>query len=197
ASIKTQQAIAAATLKNLNLDRSQIDKLKKVAYRDLIAAGNAALQSVAKENGRQNLSWDVIADDQYVMREFCDWAADIPLIAGTVFSEFFGNLSKGDGRKNEWSAKEVDEHLTTEYGDKKSEIVAEFKKAFPRKRVQDVLYYASTNRTGVKGTLARKLEHGKIPVWNYLFAYEYPVNGGITAFHCSEIAFAFHHLIEP
>ena len=101
ASIKTQQAIAAATLRNLNLDGSQIDKFKKVAYPELIAAGTAALQSVAREQGR--VSWDVIADDQYVMREFCDWAASIPLMAGTVFSEFFGNLSKGDGRKNEWS----------------------------------------------------------------------------------------------
>ncbi|MDE3197468.1 MAG: carboxylesterase family protein, partial [Acidobacteriota bacterium] len=27
--------------------------------------------------------------------------------------------------------------------------------------------------------------------------YEYPVNGGVTAFHCSEIAFAFHALNEP
>ena len=197
ASIKTQQMIAAATLKNLNLDGGQIDKLKKVAYRDLIAAGAAALQSVAKEAGRQNLTWEVIADDQYVMREFCDWAGTIPLIAGTVFSEFFGNLSKGDGRKNEWSPKEIDEHLTAEYGDKKAEIAAEFRKAFPRKKVQDVLYFASTSRTGVKQTLARKLEQGKTPVWNYLFAYEYPVNGGVTAFHCSEIAFAFHNLSEP
>ena len=196
ASIKTQQMIAAATLRNLNLDGGQIDRLKKVAYRELIAAGNSALQSVAKDQGRQNLSWDVIADDQYVMREFCDWAAAIPLMAGTVFSEFFGNLTKGGG-KNEWSQKEIDDHLATEYGDKKSEIAAEFKKAFPRKKVQDVLYFASTSRTGVKQTLARKLEQGKTPVWNYLFAYEYPVNGGITAFHCSEIAFAFHNLSEP
>ena len=197
ASIKTQQMIAAATLKNLNLDGGQIDRLKKVGYRDLIAAGTAALQSVAKDLNRQNLSWDVIADDQYVMREFCDWAAAIPLMAGTVFSEFFGNLTKGDGRKNEWNQKEIDEHLTTEYGDKKSEIAVEFKKDFPRKKVQDVLYFASTTRTAVKTTLARKLEQAKTPVWNYLFAYEYPVDGGITAFHCSEIVFAFHNLSEP
>lgn len=197
ASIKTQQAVAAATLQNLNLDGSQIDKLKKVAYGDLLAAGTAALRSVAKEQGRQNLSWDVIADDQYVMREFCDWAATIPLMAGTVFSEFFGNLVKGDGRKNEWSRKEIDEHLTAEYGAKQEQIATEFKKAFPRKKVQDVLYFASTTRTSVKQTLARKLEQGKAPVWNYLFAYEYPVNGGITAFHCSEITFAFHNVREP
>ena len=45
--------------------------------------------------------------------------------------------------------------------------------------------------------LARKLEKSKAPVYNYIFTYEYPVNGGITAFHCSEIAFAFHALSEP
>ena len=45
--------------------------------------------------------------------------------------------------------------------------------------------------------LARKLEKGKTPVYNYIFAWEYPVNGGITAFHSSEIAFAFHNVGEP
>ena len=45
--------------------------------------------------------------------------------------------------------------------------------------------------------LARKLEKSKAPVYNYIFAFEYPINGGITAFHCSEIAFAFHALSEP
>ena len=196
-SIKTQQKIAAETLKNLSLDGTQIDKLKKVPYTDLIAAGTTALRSVAREAGRQNLSWEVIADDQYVMREFCDWADTIPLMAGTVFSEMVGNLVRGDGRKNEWSPKEIDEHLTAEYGDKKADVTAEFEKAFPHKKVQDVLYFAGTSRPGVKATLARKLEKGKTPVYNYLFAYEYQVNGGITAFHCSEIAFVFHNLTEP
>ena len=42
-----------------------------------------------------------------------------------------------------------------------------------------------------------KLEKSKTPVWNYLFAWEYPVDGGITAFHCSEIAFVFHNVNEP
>jgi para-nitrobenzyl esterase len=202
ASIKTQQAIAAATLKNLgiegaSIDKLGIDKLKKVPYPDLITAGNAALRSVAQESGRRNSGWDVIADDQYVMREFCDWAEDIPLMAGTVFSEMSGNLTKGDGRKNEWSEKEIDEQLTKEYGDRKGEIVAEFRKAFPHKKVQDVLYFANTSRAPVRQILARKLEKGKTPVWNYLFAYEYPVNGGITAFHCSEIVFAFHNVGQP
>jgi para-nitrobenzyl esterase len=197
ASIKAQQTIAAHTLKNLNLTGDQIDKLKSVPYSALITAGAAALRSAAQEVGRTNLNWEVIADDQYVMREFCDWADGIPLMAGAVFSEMQGTLTRGDGRKNEWTPQEIDEHLTAAFGAKKNDVVAEFKQAFPRKKVQDVLYYAGGSRPGVKNLLNRKLEKTKAPVYNYLFAWEYPINGGITSFHCSELAFCFHALSVP
>ena len=87
------------------------------------------------------------------MREFCDWADSIPLMAGAVFSEMQGTLTRGDGRKNEWTQKEIDDQLTAAFGDKKNDIVAEFKQAFPRKKVQDVLYYAGGSRPGVKNLL--------------------------------------------
>ena len=131
------------------------------------------------------------------MREFCDWADSVPLMAGAVFSEMQGTLTRGDGRKNEWSQKEIGDQLTAAFCDKKSDIVAEFTKAFPRKKVQDVLYYAGASRPGVKNLLARKLEKSKAPVYNYLFAWEYPINGGVTSFHCSELAFCFHALNVP
>lgn len=199
AAIKRQQAIAAATLKQLNLDGSQIEKLKKVPYKDLIIAGTAAARQVAQAAGGPGGGgggWDVIADDKYVTRELCDWTDTIPLMAGTVFSEMQGTMVRGDGRKNEWTPAEVDENLTKAYGEKKAQVVAEFQKAFPHKKVQDVLYFANGSRPGVKATLAWKAEKSKTPVWNYLFAWEYPVNGGITAFHCSEIAFVFHNVTE-
>ena len=196
-SIKAQQTIAAHTLKNLNLTEDQIDKLKTVPYSALIAAGTAALRSAAQELGRPALNWEVVADDKYVMREFCDWADGIPLMAGSVFSEMQGTLTRGDGRKNEWTQKEIDEHLAAAFGDKKHDVVAEFTQAFPRKKVQDVLYYAGASRPGVKNLLNRKLEKTGTPVYNYLFAWEYPIDGGITAFHCSELAFCFHALTVP
>ena len=196
ASIKAQQTIAAHTLKTLNLTAGDIDKLKTIPYYTLITAGTAALQSAARELGRPALGWSVIADDQYVMREFCEWADTIPLIAGSVFSEMQGNLRTGD-RKNDWTAKEVDDHLLAAYGDAKGNVVDEFKRVFPHKKAQDVLYYAGTSRPGVKNLLNRKLEKAKAPVYNYLFAWEYPVNGGITSFHCAELAFCFHALSVP
>jgi para-nitrobenzyl esterase len=195
-SIRQQQAIAAHTLRNLNLTGSQIDRLKQVPYNELIEAGVAALQSAAKEVGVARLGWSVIADDQYVMREFTDYANGVPLMAGAVFAEFGGTLTTGD-QKNDWSAQEADSRLAARFGAQKDAIVTEFKQAFPHMKVQDALYYSATSRPGVKNLLGRKLERGTTPVYNYLFTWEYPINGGITAFHCAEIAFCFHALEVP
>jgi para-nitrobenzyl esterase len=192
-SIEHQQAIAAATLKNLNLDKSRIDELKKLPYRELLAAGTAATRELAKQSGTR-MGWDVIADDRYVLREFCDWAASIPYMAGTVMSEFNSNLAKGELTKNDWSPKEVDDRLTAAFGSKKDEVVSEFKKVQPQKKIQDALFLDTVFRPGAKMVLARKLENTKAPVFNYIFAYEYPINGGVTSFHCAELAFAFHAL---
>jgi para-nitrobenzyl esterase len=195
-SIRQQQAIAAHTLRNLNLTGSQIDRLKQVPYNELIEAGVAALQSAAKEVGVARLGWSVIADDQYVMREFTDYANGVPLMAGAVFAEFGGTLTTGD-QKHDSSAQEADSRLAARFGAQKDAIVTEFKQAFPHMKVQDALYYSATSRPGVKNLLGRKLERGTTPVYNYLFTWEYPINGGITAFHCAEIAFCFHALEVP
>ncbi len=190
--IETGQTIAAETLKNLNLTGDRIDKLKAVPYPQLIAAGDAALKTVAKQIGKRQLSWTVYADDKYITRDFCDWAGSIPLMYGNVFSEHIGTLNKGAG-KNEWTEQQVEEHLTAAYGDKKDALVAAFTDAFPRKKVQDVLYFAVPDNRA----LVAKREAGTAPVYNYNFAYEYPVDGGVTSFHTSEIAFVFHNLQEP
>ncbi len=193
ASIKLQQQIAAATLENLKLTGNDIDKLRKVPYLDLLSAGQTALRTVAQANGGRGAGgWNPIVDGVYVTKEFCDWSSSIPLMYGTVFSESAGTLQKGSG-KNDWTPQEIDEHLKARFKDQKDAVAAAFKTSFPRKKVQDVLYFAPFNTRG----LAAKAQAGTAPVYHYIFAYEYPVNGGITAFHTSEIAFVFHNLSEP
>lgn len=195
--IHIQQMITAATLENLHLGADQIDKLKATPYPQLLAAGNDALKSVAQKLDRPRFGWwQQIPDDRYILRKFCDWAGGIPLIAGHTFSESVGTLQKGTG-KNDWTESEIDARLTEAYGKDKGEIVVEFRKLFPRKSVQDVLYYSARSRVPLEALLTRKLEVSQAPAFSYIFAYEYPVNGGITAFHCSEIAFVFHNLSVP
>jgi len=190
--IKITQSIAAETLKNLKLTGDEIDKLKAVPYPALLAAGDAALKTVAEQNGMRTLAYPVYADDQYVLREFCDWSSDIPLMSGSVFSEFIGNLQKRVDI-NAWSPAETEDRLKAAFGDKKDQAVAVFKSIFTDKKVQDLLFFAVPNTRA----LAAKREAGKAPVYNYLFTYEYPVDGGILSFHTSEIAFVLHNLSEP
>ena len=194
--IQEQQAVAAETLANLKLAGADIDKLKTVPYRDLLAAGTAALKTVGTRLGR-TMGWDPVADDRNVMRELCDWAHAIPYIAGNVLSEFNSNLRQINDQKNDWSAAEVDQRLTAALGDKKDAAVAEFRKLQPRKKIQDVLFTDNRFRRSTRIMLAQKLEKAKAPVFSYMFSYEYPVNGGVTPFHTAEIAFAFHALNEP
>ncbi|MDE3197476.1 MAG: carboxylesterase/lipase family protein, partial [Acidobacteriota bacterium] len=116
--IKAQQAIAAETLKRLGVDAG---KLKTVPYYDLLAAATAAKQAAGRQGG--GAGWDPVADDQYVLREFCDWADSIPYMAGTTLTEFTSNMAKGELTKNEWTQAEIDEQLTKAFGDKKDAIV--------------------------------------------------------------------------
>ena len=194
--IQEQQAVAAEILANLNLTGADIDKLKTVPYRDLLAAGTAALKTVGARLGR-TMGWEPIADDRNVMRGICDWAYAIPYMAGNVLSEFNSNLRQINDAKNDWSADEVDRRLTTALGAKKDEAVAEFRKLQPRKKIQDVLFTDNRFRRATKALLSQQLEKATAPVYSYLFNYEYPVNGGVTPFHTAEIAFAFHALNEP
>ena len=197
ASIRAQQAVAAATLKNLNLTGSQIDKLKAVPYRELLAAGTAAGQAV-EENSAAGAAGTPIADDQYVMREFCDWAESIPVMSGTVFSEMQGTLTRGDGRKNEWTQKEIDDHLTAAYGDKKDAIAAEFKQAFPRKKVQDVLYYAGASRPGVEEPAgAQTRERARRPSTITCSRGNTRSMAALRRSIAPELAFCFHALNVP
>ena len=194
--IQEQQAVAAETLANLKLTGADIDKLKAVPYRDLLAAGTAALKTVGAQLGR-NMGWDPVADDRNVMRELCDWAHAIPYIAGNVLSEFNSNLRQINDQKNDWSADEVERRLSAGLGAKKDDVVAEFRKLHPRKKIQDVLFTDNRFRRSTKIMLAQKLEKATTPVYSYLFDYEYPVNGGVTPFHTAEFVFAFHALNEP
>ena len=193
--IKTQQQIAAYTLANLNLTGDQIEELKKVPYETLLVAGTDALKKVAKETGRET-TWEVIADDDYIKVEFCDWANSIPLMAGYNFSEHISTMDRGEFRKNEWTAEETNATLTKAFGPKKDEVLAEFKKVFPDKKDQDAYFFSAVSRPIVKRQLKLKGEQ-KSPVYHYLFAYEAEVNGGTTPFHCAEIAFAFHNIGIP
>ena len=194
---ETNQKVAAKTLENLGLDESQVEELRTIPYNDLIEAGTAALSAVAEETGG-TVRWTPSEGD-LLQADYCEWAKEIPIMVGTVFSEQTSTFRVGDGRHLEWTDEEIDANLTSRLGEgiDTEAIKAEFAKIFPDMHASDVVFYAPTNRVAAQNTLAAKLEDGTAPVYNYLFTYEAPVNGGTSAFHCSELIYAFHNVDIP
>lgn len=173
-----------------------VQALHTLPYYDLLDVAVAALEQIEAESG-ENLSWRPIVDEEYILSNYADWSSDMPFLAGTTFSERTSSYVIGDGRKNEWSEAEIQANLAERYGENADEIAAEFRSLFPAKKVQDAYFYDATYRTRIYQTLERRLEQSDGPVYNYVFAYEAPVNGGITPFHCAELIYVFHNVDLP
>ena len=188
--------IAELILENLGLDGSQIDVLQTLPYAKLLEVATAAIEQVSADTGKR-LGWRPVLDEEYVQTDYCDFAADIPFIAGTNFSERSSTFAIGDGRKNEWSDEETYANIQERFKGDTDEIIAEFTRLFPWKKTADAYFFAYNYRPRVKGALELKLASAKAPVYNYLFAYEAPVNGGITPFHCAELTYVFHNVDIP
>lgn len=187
------ELITKYTLENLGLEESQVDELQTMPYNELLEAADAALEKTKEEVGR-NISWRPLQDDEYVMTEYCDFAAEIPFVVGTNFSERSSTVFIGDGRKNEWTEEETMTNLTEMFGDNAQAIADEFTRLFPNKKKADAYFYAPTYRNNVRSALAAKMKNTNAPVYNYLFSYEAPVNGGVTPFHCAELMYVFHNV---
>jgi para-nitrobenzyl esterase len=189
---ETNNAIVDGTLAALGLD--DVAGLKDYDYYNLI---NAA-QAVCTEVG---VNWTPEADGTVVQADLCDWANDIPFMASTVFAEFNYNWNFEGPWKNTWTEEETMGYLTEKYGDYAEDIAAEFAKVFPEKPLADAYFYYLAgriiSRQGVETVLADKLENATAPVYEYLFYYEAPVNGGILPFHCDDLIYLFHNVDIP
>jgi len=189
--------IAALTLENLGLDGSRAQALKSVPYADLLEAASAALDQVDREVADRALNWRPIQDGVYIEARYSDFTADMPFIAGTTFSERTSTFHIGDGRKNEWTEEETIANLRERYGEQTDEIIAEFPALFPHKTLADAYFYSANYRPTVREALDLRLSESRGPVYNYLFTYEAPVNGGVMPFHCSELIYVFHNVDMP
>ncbi len=188
--------LAAFVLDELGLTPETIDEIKAVPYRTLIDAANRAIARAKIANPKGNYGWGPVADEEFVTLDYCEWTADVPMIIGSVFSESDRNtLRVGDGRKNEWTPEETAENLKVRFGDDADAALAEFKKIFPNKIDADLFFY--TNRTRVTPATLARMASSNAPVYNYMFSYEAPVNGGVSAFHCVDLIYLFHNVDIP
>ena len=116
----------------------------------------------------------------------------VPLVIGSCLGEFTCFDSKGYDRgemTEEEGRKVIEKRLGTENAKK---IIAAFKKAYPERNPIDILFADWLFRKPTAEHAALRAKAGG-KVFEYVFAVDFPFDGGKTAWHSSDIPFLMHN----
>lgn len=199
---KYSRKIGIATVRNLGLDASSIDKISEVPYGELLAAGEKAIAQVKAEADRDGVAsfifgWAPTVDGVVLPSQPFDpqapaISAEIPMIIGTTRHEFsmttYVPALRNAGRE------EVIGILKGRYGEGTERFLELFAKAYPGSKPADMLDADFVFRPGAIEQALRKSLQGAAPVYMYMFNWESPVLDGILrSTHCMEIPFVFNN----
>lgn len=199
---KYSRKIGIATVRNLGLDASSIDKISEVPYGELLAAGEKAIAQVKAEADRDGVAsfifgWAPTVDGAVLPSQPFDpqapaISAEIPMIIGTTRHEFsmttYVPALRNAGRE------EVIGILKGRYGEGTERFLEFFAKAYPGSKPADMLDADFVFRPGAIEQALRKSLQGAAPVYMYMFNWESPVLDGILrSTHCMEIPFVFNN----
>ena len=166
--------------------------LETVPYAELVGAFNAISPQLEEKAWRA--VWAPLPNDWYLGNPYdvgyTAHAKTIPLMAGSVIAEwgFVGNVPDKD------LVPEADRRamLAGKFGEEHTDaLIAQFKQAYPGKNELTLLTMAG--RADLIEFAGYHAEACTAPVYLYLFAFDFPVDGGMPAWHCSDIPFAFHN----
>ena len=199
---KYSRKIGIATVRNLGLDASSIDKISEVPYGELLAAGEKAIAQVKAEADRDGVAsfifgWAPTVDGAVLPSQPFDpqapaISAEIPMIIGTTRHEFsmttYVPALRNAGRED------VIGILKGRYGEGTERFLELFAKAYPGSKPADMLDADFVFRPGAIEQALRKSLQGAAPVYMYMFNWESPVLDGILrSTHCMEIPFVFNN----
>ncbi|MEG1516606.1 MAG: carboxylesterase family protein, partial [Clostridia bacterium] len=187
--------VGELTAEILGLTTENIDEIKTMDYRTVLAAAQQALTQAETEAGFTAYRFGPCSDGKIVMADFLD-IKGMPVIVSSCFSESANASYKtGDQRHNEWTEAETATWLNERFGDKADALLTEFRKIYPHKSDAN-LYFYNNSHNNVVAKSEGLLAAGAV-VYDYQFDYEAPVNGGVTAFHCADLIYIFHNVDLP
>lgn len=187
------QPLITAMLKELGIEEKDIEKLETMPYAMLAEAYHKVSPAVLGKGGY--IGGHPVRNSYYkgdpLKVGFSEYAKKIPVLIGSVFGEM--GFGPGITDKYHLSEAEIKAMAETRFGEHTDEIIRAFKEAYPDKCVADLMTYDTFFRKPVTDFIQKKTVHREAPVYSYLFAYEFPYDGGKPAWHCSDIAFVFHN----
>lgn len=187
------RTLVDAILKELGLDETQVEALETLPYARLVEAYQKAAPRIAAEGGYLGC-WPS-PNEWYpghpLYAGFTEHARTIPVLVGSVLGEFC--FEQGVADKYTLSEEQIEGLLEEKYKEKAGELTQQFQAAYPGKNPADLLYVDQFFRVPARQFIEKRTEQAAAPTYAYMFAYDFPIDGGKVAWHCSEIPFVFHN----
>lgn len=182
-----------AMLDELHMEENDIEKWETLPYRVLADAYNKVSDKVLKDGGY--IGGHPIRNSYYLgdplQVGFSEYAQGVPVIVGSVFGEM--GFGPGLLDKNRMGRDEIFEVLKQRFGTYTSKVINIFEKTYPEKSIGDLLTYDIFFRKPVIKFVSKRAKYKKTAVYSYLFAFEFPLDDGKPAWHCSDLPFVFHN----
>ncbi|MBQ7520754.1 MAG: carboxylesterase/lipase family protein [Clostridia bacterium] len=185
--------LAEALMRALGL--SSVKELETVDYR-LLAKAYLKLRPVFQKAGKYvgckphpNAFY---AGDPAAVG-FRQETARIPLMVGSVFSEFF-SFAPSPYDQAAMTPAQQEKTLRETLGDEGADaLIPLFQKAYPERSILDLLRLDFVFRGPEIDYIAKRSAlNGS--TFSYLFNLDQPINGGTTPWHCSDIPYVFHNI---
>lgn len=200
-SMENSAKLAAATLQELGISRSDIGRLHDVPYEKLLGAVGAAQRKLGGGRpagpGGGGFGLSPAVDGKILPAHPFDpsapqLTAGVPMLIGTVLNE--RSISAYDSKLEAMTESEAKQEIAKQHPDKADRIYDVFRKTYPAAKPVEIVGLSSSVRTNAIAQAGRKMALNSAPAYLYLFAWQTPMlDGRPRAFHCSELAFAFYN----
>lgn len=191
--------LAAAVLRELNIDKSQIERLHAVSASALVTAQRAALGRLAGTGAAPGpgSGWGPVADGQIIPAHPFDPAApaissNVPMLIGTCLNEMVNGVDNPE--VDTFTQDQLMKRVGERYNSKAADIVAAYRREYPKESAFGIwaAISAARARQNAITQAERKAAQGGAAVYQYIYAWRTPVlDGRPGTFHSSEIAFVF------
>lgn len=181
--------IVNAMMKELGFDN--VEQLETVPYARLAEAYKKVSPAIAAQGGY--IGGNPIPDDFYMgdpfVVGFTEHAKTVPVMVGTAMCEF----AFGPGVEDKNDIEGITAQIKAKYGDRYQELIDLYKKAYPGKNLSYLLFADTVFRQASQEYVELRAETCSAPTYSYMLTFEFPIDGGKPAWHCSEIPFVFHN----
>ena len=195
--------LAAATLDELGIGRTNVSRIHQVSTTQLLMAGIEAQRKLAQATpaGTTAPNWGPVVDGRSLPEHAFDPAAptmsaNIPMVVGNTFAEFGGGMNNPTAHLMTLS--ELRDRLTPTVGARAPEVIAAYQKVFPSAKpfeIWGVIVGTRSYRLAAITQAELKSAQKAAPVYMYWFGWKTSVlDGRPLPYHCSDLAFWFDNV---